>query len=71
MSITGFDQHQTDSFAKEERRCRSDEELRANVERRDVGILREGKDYKEMHDVWYDVAGRETMRKVFSKGALE
>lgn len=74
VSVTVFDQHRAGSFDKQTRRCLTDEELRTagmDTERRNVRMMRENRTSFEPHDVWYDVAGRERLRRAFAKDAPE
>lgn len=74
VSGTVFDQHRAGSFDKRERRCLSDEEMRAAglvTEWRNVRIAKNGRDTFEDHDVWYDIVARERVRKAFAKDPPE
>lgn len=64
-----FEQHRIGAFDKG-RRCMTTEEMRAAgmaQEHCQIKVYHDGSPVVEMHDVWFDVAGRESMRQRFAK----
>jgi hypothetical protein len=74
VSAGVFDEHFTGKFADGTWRCKTFEEMRASglaTEKRNVRMIREGKEYFELHRVWYSVEGRERVRQAFGHGDAE
>lgn len=68
--MTTFDRHRVGSFQENNRRCMTTEEMEADGMAWEyclVNVIVENKRSREKQPVWYDVAGREELRRAFHR----